>query len=159
MRCWCTVHPHDPWRNLASETQVQLGTSAKTIHETYTQWNLRIMDTIVCNREVSLIQRVHPVMWWPFPAAPYHVFETLACTSTPWVQRPWNIEEWIEMASLQLFTPANWYCHFQREICIDFVHWGVSREVYIYRGGYQRWLCTVNYREWTIQDCSLLSAV
>ena len=41
----------------------------------------------VRNREVPFIQKVYPVMWRPFPVTACHVFESLACTSAPWVQR------------------------------------------------------------------------
>ena len=56
---------------------------------TYTlnYWHHRTIHQLVCNREVSFIQRVNPVMWQPFPAAACHVLESLACTSTPWMQR------------------------------------------------------------------------
>ena len=45
-------------------------------------------------------QRVHPIMWWPFPVATCHIWKLSVHKRSSSAGRPWNIEEWIEMAEV-----------------------------------------------------------
>ena len=77
---------------------------------------------LVCNRKVYFIQRVHLIMWWPFLVVVHHVFESLALLAIECREalKRCRMAKIFKSSWASIFTPV---CHFQREICIDFVHW------------------------------------
>lgn len=76
----------------------------------------RTMLIYLQQRGVLFIETA-PDLWWLFPVAAYHGFESLSCTSTPWVRRGLEV---------------SWDCLLSEGYLYWFVHWGVTSESVIW---------------------------